>query len=309
MFYAHKGIALTQVLYKNIQTIGYTVVALIAFAANSVLCRMALKDNAIDASSFTAVRLISGVIMFIIIFNFNAKSPPQYPDHKSRYLKSGLMLFIYAITFSYAYISMETGTGALVLFGSVQLTMIITSIVNGNRLHSSEWLGVAISFSGLAYLVYPTLTTPSLLGFILMALSGVAWGIYTLLGRGSANPMENTALNFKYTVPLVLALMLVSFPMINISLNGVILAIMSGALASALGYTIWYIALGGLSETEAAVVQLSVPVIAAIGGVIFVSESISTRLIIACILVLGGILTVLIGRWQFVTNKVGSDTH
>ncbi len=289
--------------------IGYTVVALIAFAANSVLCRMALKDNAIDASSFTAVRLISGVIMFIILFNFKAKSPSVKPANKSRYWKSGLMLFIYAITFSFAYISLETGTGALVLFGSVQLTMIITSIVRGNKLHFSEWIGVAISFSGLAYLVYPTLTTPSLLGFILMALSGVAWGIYTLAGRGSVNPMKDTALNFKYTVPLVLALMLVSFPMINISLNGVILAVMSGALASALGYTIWYIALSGLSETEAAVVQLSVPVIAAIGGVIFVSEAISTRLIIASILVLGGILTVLIGRWQFVKNKVGSDTH
>jgi drug/metabolite transporter (DMT)-like permease len=293
---------LIKVLYKDIQTIGYTIAALIAFAANSVLCRIALKDNAIDASSFTAIRLLSGVLMFLILFSFKAKSLTSTSEKKGSSWKTGLMLFIYAITFSFAYVSLDTGTGALVLFGAVQLTMIITSIVMGNKLHVSEWLGVVISFLGLAYLVYPTLTTPSLSGFILMGLSGIAWGIYTLAGRGSVDPMRDTACNFKYTVPLVLCLILITFPMINISFDGAILAVISGAFASALGYTIWYVALGGLSETEAAVVQLSVPVIAAIGGVLFVSEAISMRLVIACILVLGGILTVLIGRWKF-ANK------
>ncbi|MDX1304669.1 DMT family transporter [Photobacterium sp.] len=290
------------VLYKKLQTIGYTITALIAFAANSVLCRIALKDNAIDASSFTAIRLLSGVLMFLILFSLKAKSVTSTSEKKGSSWITGLMLFIYAVTFSFAYISLDTGTGALVLFGAVQLTMIIGSIAMGKKLHISEWLGIGISFSGLAYLVYPTLTTPSLSGFVLMGLSGIAWGIYTLVGRGSADPMTDTAFNFKFTILLVLCLSLITFPMINISFDGVVLAAISGAFASALGYTIWYMALGGLSETEAAVVQLSVPVIAAIGGVLFVSESISTRLIIACILVLGGILTVLIGRWKF-ANK------
>jgi drug/metabolite transporter (DMT)-like permease len=299
---SQKGIDLTTASYKNIQTIGYTTAALIAFAANSVLCRIALKDNAIDASSFTAIRLLSGVLMFVFLLSFKTKSLTSSSEKKGSSWKTGLMLFIYAVTFSFAYISLDTGTGALVLFGAVQLTMIITSIIMGNKLHISEWLGVVISFSGLGYLVYPTLTTPSLSGFILMGLSGIAWGAYTLAGRGSADPMMDTASNFKYTMPLVLCLILIAFPMINISFDGAVLAVMSGALTSALGYTIWYIALGGLSEVEAAVVQLSVPAIAAIGGVLFVSESISTRLVIACILVLGGILTVLIGRWKFSTK-------
>lgn len=288
---------------KNIQTVGYTIAALIAFAANSVLCRIALKDDAIDASSFTAIRLLSGVLMFFILFRFKAKSFPSISEKKGGHWKTGFMLFLYAITFSFAYISLDTGTGALVLFGAVQLTMIITSIVKGNKLHVSEWLGIVISFSGLAYLVYPTLTTPSFSGFVLMGLSGIAWGIYTLSGRGSVDPMGDSALNFKYTIPLVLCLIAITFPMMEISFYGVVLAILSGAFASALGYTIWYVALGGLSEIEAAVVQLSVPVIAAIGGVIFVSESIDFRPVIACLLVLGGILTVLIGRWKFAHKR------
>ncbi|ENM5855243.1 DMT family transporter [Vibrio mimicus] len=284
----------------NIRTVSYTVIALIAFAANSVLCRIALKDDVIDASSFTAIRLLSGVFMFLVLLSFKAKQSASTPDKKMGNWKTALMLFIYAIAFSYAYISLDTGTGALVLFGAVQLTMIATSVFKGKRLHISEWLGVLISFSGLAYLVYPTLTTPSLSGFILMGLSGIAWGMYTSVGRGSIDPMRDTAFNFKCTVPLVVVLVLITFPVINISFYGVVLAVISGALASALGYTIWYIALRGLSEVEAAVVQLSVPVIAAIGGVLFVSESISIRLVIACILVLGGIFTVLISRWKFV---------
>lgn len=294
------GIYLMKTVNTNIQTIGYTITALIAFAANSVLCRIALKDDVIDASSFTAVRLLSGVFMFLVLLSFKAKQSASTPDKKTGYWKTALMLFIYATAFSYAYISLDTGTGALVLFGAVQLTMIATSVFKGKRLHISEWLGVLISFSGLAYLVYPTLTTPSLSGFILMGLSGIAWGMYTSVGRGSIDPMRDTAFNFKCTVPLVVVLVLITFPVINISFYGVVLAVISGALASALGYTIWYIALRGLSEVEAAVVQLSVPVIAAIGGVLFVSESISIRLVIACILVLGGIFTVLISRWKFV---------
>ncbi|WP_181314693.1 DMT family transporter [Photobacterium phosphoreum] len=282
---------------SKIHTIGYTVIALIAFAANSILCRLALKDNTIDASSFTAIRLLSAFIMFIILFGLMSKSVINV-NKKTNHWKAGLVLFINTVTFSFAYISLDTGTGALILFGTVQITIIIISIFMGKKLNISEWLGLIISFSGLAYLVYPTLTTPNFSSFILMVLAGIAWGIYTLMGRSSTNPMRDTALNFKFTVPLVLCLILITFPMMNISFYGAVLAISSGAFASALGYTIWYKALGGLSETEAAVVQLSVPVIAAIGGVLFISESINTRLIISCIFVLGGIFIVLISRWR-----------
>lgn len=282
---------------KNIKTMGYTIAALTAFAANSVLCRMALQNNAIDASSFTAIRLGSGALMLFVLFTlFSVKSAQDKQENKGGSWKAALMLFIYAITFSFAYISLDTGTGALVLFGAVQLTMIISSLLTGHKLHRAEWLGVAVSFAGLAYLIYPTITTPSVFGFVLMAISGVAWGIYTLLGRGSINPLRDTTVNFSYTIPLILVLAIAMFANINISWEGFILAVLSGAFASALGYTLWYIALAGLSATEAAVVQLSVPVLASIGGVIFLSESVTMRLIIACVLVLGGISAVIVSR-------------
>lgn len=287
---------------KNIQTLGYTIAALIAFAANSVLCRIALKDNLIDASSFTAVRLLSGVLMFLVLFSFKSKSVAIISKKKVDHWKPALMLFVYALAFSFAYISLETGAGALVLFGAVQLTMVVVSIINGKKLHLFEWLGVLISFLGLVYLVYPTLTTPSLTGFLLMGVSGIAWAMYTLSGRGSIDPLRDTACNFKCTVPFVLLLLLITFSSINISFYGVLLAVVSGAFASALGYTLWYLALRDLSEIEAGVVQLSVPVIAAVGGVVFVAESISMRLLIACILVLGGIFTVLLSRWRLISN-------
>ena len=285
-----------KILDKRIKIIGYTITALIAFAANSVFCRMALKDNAIDASSFTAIRLLSGVVMFLILLSFNSSLSNQSDGNQRKTWISALMLFIYAIAFSFAYISLETGTGALVLFGTVQITMITMSVISGHRLRLFELLGMTVSFGGLAYLVYPTITTPSFSGFILMVVSGAAWGMYTVIGRGSKNPLKDNALNFKYTIPLVLVLVLTTLPMVSLSLEGVVYAVLSGAFSSALGYTVWYIALSGLSTTEAAVVQLSVPVIASIGGILFVSEPISTRLVIACTLVLGGILIVVLSK-------------
>ena len=285
-----------KILDNRIKTIGYTITALIAFAANSVLCRMALKDNAIDASSFTAIRLLSGIVMFLILLSFNSPLSNGSNGHQRKTWISALLLFIYAVALSFAYISLETGTGALVLFGTVQITMITMSVISGHRLRLFELLGMTVSFGGLAYLVYPTMTTPSFSGFMLMVVSGAAWGMYTVIGRGSKNPLQDNALNFKYTMPLVLVLVLAMLPMLSLSLEGVVYAVLSGAFASALGYTVWYIALRGLSATEAAVVQLSVPVIASIGGILFVSEPISTRLIIACTLVLGGILIVVLSN-------------
>jgi drug/metabolite transporter (DMT)-like permease len=206
------------------------------------------------------------------------------------------MLFVYAVTFSYGYISLDTGTGALILFGLVQLTMIVVGAFYGNKLHFAEWLGIALAFVGVIYLVLPSLSTPSLLGFILMALSGIAWAIYTLLGRGSKQPIIDTTANFLRTIPFVLVLILLTFEYSKITDWGMIYAILSGAVTSAIGYALWYLVIKDISVTQAAVIQLLVPILAAVGGVLFVSEPISIRLVISSLLVLGGILIVIMGR-------------
>ena len=282
------------------KTIILTGLALIAFAANSVLCRLALGNEAIDAASFTVVRLLSGVIVLFLIIRFTQKNTESSTNGS---WAASLMLFLYAITFSYAYISLDTGTGALILFGSVQITMILLSLVSGTRLHYTEWVGVIIAFTGFVYLILPGVTTPSVVGFLLMAAAGIAWGIYTLKGRGSQNPLMDTAYNFFRTIPLVILLTIITISHANYSSEGVLLALLSGGITSGIGYTIWYIALGGLSVTQAAVLQLLVPVIAALGGVIFVSEAITERLTISAAMVLGGILIVVLGKYYFTQHK------
>lgn len=282
-----------------IKTVVFTLLALIAFAANSVLCRLALGENSIDASSFTIIRLLSGAIVLIAILKISNKTGSP---SKGSWV-SGAMLFLYAITFSFAYITLDTGTGALILFGSVQITMILLSLISGNRLHISEWAGLSIAFTGFVYLVLPGVSSPSVVGFTLMTVAGIAWGIYTLKGRGSDNPLADTAYNFLRTVPLVIILAIITVHNLHYTLEGVLLAILSGAIASGIGYMIWYIALGDLSATQAAVVQLAVPVIAALGGVIFVSEPLTLRLILSGFIILGGILLVVLGRYYFVQTR------
>jgi drug/metabolite transporter (DMT)-like permease len=280
-----------------------TGLALVAFAANSVLCRLALGNEAIDASGFTIIRLLSGALMLLTIVSVtrNTKSTSTKGSWTASF-----MLFLYATTFSYAYISLETATGALILFGSVQITMILLSLITGTRLHVSEWAGVVIAFTGFIYLILPGVTTPSFIGFILMTLAGIAWGIYTLRGRGSKNPLMDTAYNFLRTTPFVVLLAISTFNSIYYSSEGIILALLSGGVTSGIGYTIWYIALGGLSSTQAAVVQLSVPVIAAFGGVVFVSEAITFRLTISAAMVLGGILIVILGKYYSTRHTQGT---
>lgn len=277
-----------------VKTILFTSLALIAFAANSVLCRLALGEYTIDAASFTAVRLVSGAIVLLIIISIDWKRKGL--STKGSWSAS-LMLFMYAFTFSFAYITLDTGTGALILFGSVQITMILLSLISGARLHLTEWLGVATAFSGFVYLLLPGVTAPSMTGFLLMTTAGIAWGIYTLKGRGSSYPLMDTAYNFLRTLPLVFVLVLVTLKDASFSTEGILLAITSGAITSGIGYTIWYIALGGLTATQAAVLQLLVPVIAALGGVVFVSEAITLRLTISGLMILGGILMVVLGRY------------
>lgn len=284
-----------------LKTIVLTSLALIAFAANSVLCRLALGNEAIDAASFTIMRLLSGTIVLLLIV---AATRNSAADATKGSWGASFMLFLYAATFSYAYVSLDTGTGALILFGSVQITMILLSLISGARLHLTEWAGVAIAFTGFVYLILPGVTTPSTTGFALMTVSGIAWGIYTLKGRGSKNPLLDTAYNFLRTTPLVIILAIIAMNTLNYSTGGIVLALLSGGITSGIGYTIWYIALGGLTSTQAAVLQLSVPLIAALGGVIFVSEAITFRLMISATLVLGGILIVVLGRYYFTQRRI-----
>lgn len=284
----------------------YTFFALTAFAANSVLCRMALGEKTIDPSSFTIIRLFSGTI--ILLFIMKIKYRVKTKITKMRWLSSG-MLFIYAVSFSFAYMTLSTGTGALVLFGSVQTALILISIYSGYRPHLSEWIGLLIAFSGFIFLVLPNISTPSFVGFILMSIAGFAWGVYSWLGIASKNPITETALNFTAALPFVIILMIFAIPYLQASAKGIILAIISGSAASGIGYILWYSALRGMSATESAVVQLFVPIIAAFGGVIFISETITARLLIASILILGGILTVVLGRYCFIKSKPAQLTN
>jgi drug/metabolite transporter (DMT)-like permease len=288
----------------SVKIIACTIFALLAFAGNSVLCRLALGGNMIDAASFTVVRLLAGIIILVIAAAITTKTDAA--RSKGSWLAAS-MLFIYAVAFSYGYISLDTGTGALILFGAVQITMIIGGVVSGARLHYCEWFGLFIAFSGFVYLIIPSLTTPSLLGLILMTISGIAWGFYTLVGRSSTQPLSDTAYNFLRTSPFIIVLLIFTFQDATITQEGILLAVLSGAVASGAGYAIWYIALGGLSVTQAAVVQLFVPIIAAIGGVIFASELITLRLVESSALVLGGILTVVLGRNYFVSRALKNE--
>ena len=284
-----------------LKTVSYTLLALIAFAANSVLCRYALEHNAIDASSFTSLRLASGALVLIFMISLHRQAHSE--RSKGSWL-AGLMLFTYACSFSFAYNLLGAAMGALILFGVVQISMIGFSSLSGNRLHFIEWFGVVIAFIGFIYLVLPGLSAPPFLGVILMMLSGFAWAVYSLKGQQSSQALMDTAYNFLRTLPFVAVLTLLTFESAHFSFEGILLAIASGGITSALGYILWYRALRDLSSTQAAVVQLLVPVITALGGIFFLSEILSTRLIIASILILGGILCVILGRYYFLTLRL-----
>lgn len=265
---------------------------MIAFASNSILCRLALAPGAIDAASFTTVRLVSGAGALLII----AFSTGRARRRGAGNWVSGAMLFAYAVSFSLAYISLNIATGALILFGAVQLTMILAAIASGERPQPLQWLGLLGAVAGFVYLVSPGLEAPSPLGSVLMTASGVSWGVYTLRGRGNADPISATTDNFVRSVPFVVIVSAVMLRSVHLTPRGVGLAVASGAVTSGIGYVIWYAALRGLTATRAATVQLTVPVIAALGGVLFMSEAITLRLAIATAAILGGVGLVLSGR-------------
>lgn len=270
-----------------------TGLALVAFAANSVLCRLALGQGAIDAGSFTAIRLVSGAVTLFLV---TALLPGKVRSEARGNWISAMALFLYASAFSVAYVRLTTATGALLLFASVQATMVVSALWSGERPHRLEWLGLSTALLGLVYLVFPGLAAPSPLGCVFMTVAGVSWGVYSLRGRGTADPVAVTADNFLRSVPLVFGASLVVLRTIQISPKGVMLALASGALASGVGYVIWYAALQKLTATRAAAVQLSVPLLAAVGGGIFLSEEISIRLLISSVTILGGVGLVVLNR-------------
>jgi drug/metabolite transporter (DMT)-like permease len=273
----------------------YTALSLVAFAANSIICRMALGDASIDAASFTTIRLVSGALVLMLIVGTREKDVGQ--KHPGSWASAG-MLFLYAVPFSFAYINLSTGTGALILFGAVQATMILAGLWQGERLRHSEWCGLVIALSGLIYLLLPGWKAPSLSGGILMTTAGIAWGVYSLRGRGVAHPVAITADNFLRSVPMVLVVSVVAVSSMTISAKGVILAALSGGVTSGLGYVAWYSALRELTATRAAVAQLLVPVIAATGGVVILSEQVSLRLIVSAIMIIGGVGAIFLLRNQ-----------
>lgn len=270
----------------------YTTLALVAFAFNSILCRLALRNAAVDPASFTSVRLISGAVTLITLSYFLSKGG----NAKRGNWLSAFLLFAYAICFSFAYISLTAGTGALILFGCVQLTMIATALSRGERPRMLEWIGLAAALGGLVYLVFPGLSSPPPVSSALMAAAGIAWGFYTLRGKGSGDPLADTTGNFIRAVPMVILISIPIISQMHLSGRGLLLAVLSGAVASGVGYTIWYAALKDLTATRAAIVQLAVPVIAAIGGVLFLAETATMRLWVAGALVLGGIALTILGK-------------
>ncbi|MBL8977687.1 MAG: DMT family transporter [Gemmatimonadetes bacterium] len=270
----------------------FTGLALLAFAANSLLCRLALSTGAIDPASFTGVRLLTGAAALALLAR--PRTSPAAGAEPS--WASAAMLFLYAVPFSYAYVSLGAATGALLLFGAVQLTMILGAVRRGHHPTAGEWAGLALAFGGLVYLLLPGFTAPPPLGAALMLLAGAAWGVYSLRGHRVQNPLAQTASNFARTTPMVAALGLAAAPTLHLEVRGVLLAALSGAVASGLGYVAWYRALPALRGVIASVVQLAVPVLAAGGGVLLLGERITPRLVLASLAVLGGIGWALLAR-------------
>jgi drug/metabolite transporter (DMT)-like permease len=274
------------------RTFLFTACALVAFALNSILCRLALRGGEADAAGFTLIRLLSGAAALVLISYFVKERKAA----KRGSWTSAFFLFAYAICFSIAYLGMSAGTGALILFGTVQLTMILTAVVRRERPSTVEYLGLLLAFAGLVYLVLPGLAAPPLMSSAFMAAAGIAWGAYTLRGKGSADPLAETTGNFVRSVPMAVIIAVIYFSDLKFTQRGLILAVTSGALASGVGYSIWYAALRHLTSTRAAVLQLLVPVIAASLAVLILNEELTLRLGLSALMVLGGIALTIYGR-------------
>lgn len=277
----------------DIRTLLLTALAMLAFAGNSLLCRLALRETAIDAASFTSLRLLAGALTLWLLLrlrtahNLNAGSWP-----------AAAALFVYAAAFSFAYLYLDAGAGALILFGAVQLSMLAWGLYRGERLGLKGYSGLLLAFAGLLVLLLPGASRPPTGAALLMLLAGAAWGIYSLLGRGVTDPLAATTCNFLRAVPLALLLSALFIGQASWDTPGLIYALLSGALTSGIGYAIWYSALRGLQSFQAACVQLSVPIIAALAGSLLLDEALSGRLLLSAAAVLGGIALVLSAKHQ-----------
>jgi drug/metabolite transporter (DMT)-like permease len=275
------------------RTAGLTALAMVAFASNSLLCRAALAAHQADASSFTTLRVAAGAVMLTALARRRAKS--AYGDGG---WVPAVALFAYALGFSLAYLRIPAGTGALLLFAAVQVTMVGRGLLSGERPGLREWLGLGLSIAGLVALTRPGLGRPDPLGAGLMLVAGVAWGLYSLRGRRAVDPLRSNALSFTRAATLALGVSAIAVALGSTRLTaaGALLAVASGAIASGLGYATWYAALRGLTATQAAIVQLSVPPLAAVGGVLLLGEALSARLLLASAAILGGIALAVASR-------------
>jgi drug/metabolite transporter (DMT)-like permease len=273
--------------------VALTALAMIAFAGNSLLCRLALKHTGIDAASFTTIRLISGAAILWLIPRMRRST-----EAGSGNWSSALALFAYAAGFSFAYSTLPLATGALLLFGAVQVTMVGHGIWVGERLKRLQLVGLGLAFGGLVGLLLPGLSAPPLYGSLLMLSAGAAWGVYSLRGKGAGDPTRVTAGNFLRAAPIAAVLSVLTHDAATLDGAGFWYAVASGALTSGIGYAIWYTALPALKATHAATVQLSVPVIAALGGTAFLGESVTLRLILASVAILGGVALVILEKQQ-----------
>lgn len=275
----------------NTRIVSLTSLAMVLFASNSLLCRVALKHTSIDAASFTTIRLVSGAVMLWLIVRISHGTQPG----RGNWL-SAVALFAYAAGFSFAYVNLTVATGALLLVGAVQVTMIGYGMWTGERLLKLQVIGLVLAFGGLIGLLLPGLSAPPLSGALLMLGAGVAWGVYSLRGKGAGDPTRVTAGNFLRAAPIAVVLSLVMLDDAALDIGGVWYAVASGALASGIGYAIWYTALPALKATTASIVQLSFPVIAAVGAIIFLGEPITLRLVLASVAILGGIALVILEK-------------
>ena len=276
-----------------------TLLAMIAFASNSLLCRAALRDTGIDAATFTFIRVLSGAIALWLIVTARSYFSSPVTRHSSLAggdWPSALALFAYAAAFSFAYNTLSAGTGALLLFGAVQATMILWGFHKGERLDAIQIAGLVVAIGGLIVLVFPGISAPPLLGSVLMLSAGLAWGIYSIRGKGANDAIAATTGNFLRAVPFAALVSVLAIRQMHLDSTGVFYAVISGAITSGLGYVIWYTVLPQIKATSAAVVQLSAPVLVATGGILLLSEPISLRYVIASVATLGGIFLVIIER-------------
>jgi len=281
---------------SSVRTLGLTAIAMAFFGANSLLTRAALRTGGIDAATFTAIRIVAGAAILAPLCRLRPDGAGPARGRGS--LPASLALFVYALAFSFAYLSLGAGTGALTLFAAVQMTMIGVGIASGHRLRLAEWAGLALAFSGLAYLVSPGLTAPSPIGILLMTVAGAAWGYYSLAARGIRSPLSATGGNFARAVPMAALALVVCWGigLLHASWSGIALAAACGAVTSGPGYAIWYAVVKKLRMTQAAIVQLTVPALTAIAGVILLGERLTWRMALASATILGGVALALLGK-------------